>query len=73
LSPAQTTDYVETEEDLRLRNPTQPTTSRRKNTAPAAPNSEAVPSDWAPCLPSDHATLPDLPLPACLKRTGGDR
>jgi hypothetical protein len=74
LSPAQMTDYVETEEDLRLRNPAQPTTSRRQNTAPPVGSSmDAVPSDWKPCVPSDHAALPDLPMPAFLKRTGGDR
>jgi hypothetical protein len=74
VSPAQMTDYVETEDDLRLRNPIQPTTSRRKNTAhPATSNPGAAPSDWAPCLPRDHAALPDLPVPSFLKRTGGNQ
>jgi hypothetical protein len=29
---------------------------------------DAAPSDWQPCLPSDHATLPDLSIPDFLKR-----
>jgi hypothetical protein len=27
-----------------------------------------VQSDWKPCLPSDHATLPDLSIPDFLER-----
>jgi hypothetical protein len=28
----------------------------------------AAPSDWKPCLPSDHITLPDLSIPDFLRR-----
>ena len=34
----------------------------------SAPDGYVV-SDWKPCLPSDHATLPDLTIPAFLRRT----
>lgn len=30
--------------------------------------SDAALSDWQPCLPSDHATLPDLTIPDFLRR-----
>jgi hypothetical protein len=32
------------------------------------PQSDAPPSDWRPCLPSDWQSLPDLPIPPCLRR-----
>jgi hypothetical protein len=72
LSPAQMTDYIETEEDLRLRNPRQPDSSRVARRARAAASVDGAPSDWQPCMPSD-ATLPDLPIPEFLRCPGGKR
>jgi hypothetical protein len=68
VSPAQMTDYVKTEEDLRLRNPRQPTTELvgRKQ---SADDGQIKHSDWVSRLPSDHATLPDLTIPDFLMRT----
>lgn len=35
------------------------------------PQPDSAPSDWQPCLPSEHTTLPHLPMPRCLLH--GDR
>ena len=32
------------------------------------PQTDAAPSDWCSCLPSDWKNLPDLPIPPCLRR-----
>jgi hypothetical protein len=65
LSPAQLTDYIENEEDLRLRNPRQP--EIREIATRDVSNIDAVPSDWRPVSPA-QPILDDLSIPKFLQR-----